>query len=279
MRARNGAVLWFTLMALVVPASATEPRLAQPGAPELSRDSIIGIVVQIQRADYEGDRASLKRLYSDLAPIPQDKKLASRVLYWRGFALWRRALNGFNEGADARELEQDMQQAVREFDDAVARDPEFVDAEAGAVSCLSNLLYLNRKDPARVQELVNKTTPLAKHAEAAAPDNPRLLWVLGPNRWYAPPERGGGQDRAIATYQEGLAAIREHRESISDPIEPAWGEPELLMNLAWSSLNRSTPDLKAAGQYAEAALKLVPYWHYVRDILIPQIRAAQAKAR
>ena len=26
-----------------------------------------------------------------------------------------------------------------------------------------------------------------------------------------------------------------------------------------------------------AALKLVPYWHYVRDILMPQIRAAQAK--
>lgn len=26
------------------------------------------------------------------------------------------------------------------------------------------------------------------------------------------------------------------------------------------------------------APKLVPYWHYVRDILMPQIRAAQAKA-
>jgi hypothetical protein len=51
------------------------------------------------------------------------------------------------------------------------------------------------------------------------------------------------------------------------------------MNLAWSNLNRSTPDLKAAEQYAQAALKLVPYWHYVRDTLMPQILAAQAKAR
>jgi len=57
-----------------------------------------------------------------------------------------------------------------------------------------------------------------------------------------------------------------------------WGEPELLMNLAWSNLNRTTPDLNAAEQYAQAALKLVPYWGYVRDILMPQIRAAQAKA-
>ena len=102
--------------------------------------------------------------------------------------------------------------------------------------------------------------------------------MLGPNQWNTPPERGGGQDKAIATYQKGLDAIREHKESANDPLEPTWGEPELLMSLAWSNLNRTTPDLKAAEQYAQAALKLVPYWHYLRDILMPQIRAAQAKA-
>ena len=50
------------------------------------------------------------------------------------------------------------------------------------------------------------------------------------------------------------------------------------MNLAWSDLNATKPDLAAAEQNARAALKIVPYWHYVRDILIPQIEAAQAKA-
>lgn len=53
------------------------------------------------------------------------------------------------------------------------------------------------------------------------------------------------------------------------------GEPELLMNLAWSDLNKTEPDPDASLQYAQAALKLVPYWHYVRDILLPQIRAAK----
>ena len=120
---------------------------------------------------------------------------------------------------------------------------------------------------------------LLKDAKTAAPDNPRLLWVVGPNQWSTPPERGGGQDKAIATYKKGLDAIREHKESIIDPLEPTWGEPELLMSLAWSNLNRTAPDLEAAEEYAQAALKQVPYWHYVRDILMPQIRTAQAKAR
>src|ERR1700683_4026489 len=64
----------------------------------------------------------------------------------------------------------------------------------------------------------------------------------------------------------------------NDPLQPSWGEPELLMSLAWSNLNRTLPDLNAAEQDAQAALKIVPYWHYVRDILMPHIRAAQAKA-
>ena len=95
-------------------------------------------------------------------------------------------------------------------------------------------------------------------------------------RWSSPPERGGGQDKAIEIYNKGLEVVRDHKRDAVDPLEPSWGEPELLMSLAWSNLNRTTPDLNAAEQYAETALKLVPYWHYVRDILLPQIRAAQA---
>jgi hypothetical protein len=58
----------------------------------------------------------------------------------------------------------------------------------------------------------------------------------------------------------------------ADALDPSWGEPELLMSLAWSQLNRASPDRRAAEEYAKQALALVPHWHYVRDILLPQIR-------
>ena len=77
--------------------------------------------------------------------------------------------------------------------------------------------------------------------------------------------------------EKGLEASRKHKSTASDPLEPSWGEPELLMSLAWANLNRTTPDLNAAEQYARSALQLVPYWHYVRDILMPQILDAKAK--
>jgi len=278
MSARDSRAFLFMLTTFVVSAAATELHPADKIGLERSRDSIIRIVTQIQRADYEGDRPALRRLHDELAPIPEDDKLASRVLYWRGFALWRRAINGFNESPTPTDLEEDLTQAVTDFNDAIARDLAFVEPKIGACSSLGYLMYLNKKDPTRVQELLQQSSPLLKEAMATAPDNPRLLWVLGPIRWSSPPERGGGQDKAIEIYNKGLEVVRDHKRDVVDPLEPSWGEPELLMSLAWSNLNRTAPDLSAAERHAEAALKLVPYWHYVRDILMPQIRAAQAKA-
>lgn len=260
------------LSTLVLSCVALGASAAGPG-----RQPVIKIVTQIQRADYEGDRAALKRLYDELTPFVEDKELASRVRYWRGFALWRRVINGFNESVDPKEQEQDLDQALDEFGKAAASDPAFVDAKVGAESCLGFLIGLHPNDAPRVQELIARGTPLRKEIEAAAPENPRFLWVQGSIQWYVPPERGGGQAKAMETYQKGLEAARKQKGTVTDPLEPSWGEPELLMSLAGANFYRTTPDLNAAEEYARSALALVPYWHYVRDILMPQIRDAKAK--
>jgi hypothetical protein len=277
MSARKRRAFLFVLTTFVLSVAAPELYAADKTSLELSGDSIIHIVTQIQRADYEGDRPALKRLHDDLSPIPKDNKLASQVLYWRGFALWRRAINGFNENPTPKDLEDDLTRAVADFKDAIARDPASVEPKIGAGSALGYLMYLHKNDPIRIQGLLQQSSPLLKEAMTTAPDNPRLLWVLGPIRWSSPPDRGGGQDKAFDGYNKGLEAIRSQKRDVSDPLEPSWGEPELLMSLAWSNLNRTKPDLNAAEQDAQAALKMVPYWHYVRDILMPQIRAAQSR--
>ena len=64
-----------------------------------------------------------------------------------------------------------------------------------------------------------------------------------------------------------------------DALEPSWGKPELMMSLAYSYLSTKPGDVNAAERYAREALQIVPHWHYVRDILLPQIRAAKAKAQ
>jgi tetratricopeptide (TPR) repeat protein len=236
------------------------------------------IVAQIQHADYAGDRAAMQKGYDDLKPFVQNKELASRIRYWRGFAQWRRAINGTNDSVDPKELEEDLKTALEEFKIAIEKNPTFVDAKIGMISCLGYLAFMNRKDQAHAKELVGQILPLAKEAIDVAPDNPRLIWVRGPILWNTPPERGGGQDKAIENYQRGLDVCSKIKPS-DDPLEPSWGKPELLMNLAYCYLNAHQPDVNAAERNARAALEIVPYWHYVRDMLLPQILAAKAKAQ
>jgi len=243
-----------------------------------SREKVAGIVAQIQRADYEGDRETLKKCYEELTPFLDNKELASRIRYWRGFDLWRSAINGFNDSVDPKELERLLMQAVDEFKEALARDPAFLDAKVGMISSLGYVAYIHRKEPESTNPFITQVYSLVDDVKAAARDNPRFIWVLGPILFCTPVERGGGIDKVMENYQRGLA-ICAKLKAPDDPLEPSWGKPELLMNLANAQMTKNPPDLESAERNARAALEIVPYWHYTRDILLPQILAAKNKAK
>jgi hypothetical protein len=255
---------------------AVSPALG--GMDEKSRDAV-ETVARVRAADYAGDRKELKRLYVELASYAANEKIASRVAYWRGFALWRRALNGFNEAVDSKELGQDLDQAVAEFNKALTNDPDFADAKIGKCSCLYNLMFLNVTSQARIRELLKQAAPLMKELQLTASDNPRYLWVVGANQFYMAKGDAEAQKKAEQTYQRGLKMARDKTNQTADTLEPCWGEPELMINLAWLHLHSKVPDPNKAEEYARAALKLVPSWHFVRDILLPQILKAKAKGQ
>ena len=237
------------------------------------------LVGDVQRADYAGDREGLQRLYGKLA-VYEAEEVKSRVQYWRGFALWRRAINGFNDHVDSQELRDDLVRALGEFEASAKTEPGFVESKIGALSCIGLLSFAtNEKDPERIQSLLERGKALRNDIERIDRDNPRFLWVIGANYWYIPIEQGGGQDKAMEIYQNGLKSFNRRKTVVNDPLDPSWGEPELLMNLAWSNLHRTSPNLDAAEQYAQQALGLVPEWHYVRDILVPQIEDSKTNTK
>ena len=263
------------LLAVVLLASLG---IAPTMSSEDAREKAGRIAAQILRADYEGDQAAMQRGYDDLAPFVQDQKLASRIRYWRGFAQWRRAINGFNDKVDPKELERQLNIALDEFKAALEQDPKFVDAKVGTISCLGFLFFVHREDETHRKERRERILALLKEADEIAPDNPRLIWVHGPIYWNTPVEQGGGQEKMIHTFEKALENYSKIKPS-EDPLEPSWGKPELLMSLAYAHMNKKTADPNAAEPYARNALEIIPYWHYVRDILLPQIVAAKAKAQ
>ncbi|HSS44085.1 MAG TPA: hypothetical protein VLO07_01995, partial [Thermoanaerobaculia bacterium] len=174
------AVMWLCLGAAI---AVDQGKKGAQTAAEDEKPAMEKIVVQIQKADYEDDRKALASLAGELTPYTENGPLASRARYWRGFAMWRRALNGFNDNVDPKELEKDLTDAVSEFT-AAAKDPGFADAKVGASSCLFTLSYLSRNDAERRKAYITQGIHMmgemlwsAAIFGRPAQDNPRFLWV------------------------------------------------------------------------------------------------------
>ena len=102
------------------------------------------------------------------------------------------------------------------------------------------------------------------------PNNPRVLWIQAVPYLVLPAARGGNIDRAIELYRKMIENSR--------PLQPRspfpdWGRAEASMSLANAYLAKASPDVDEATVEAKEALRLQPEWHYVRDILMPQIDA------
>jgi hypothetical protein len=111
-------------------------------------------------------------------------------------------------------------------------------------------------------------------------ENPRALWILGGLKAWAPPPHGGDTARAMALYQQGLAAAR--REALQAEARPAWapawGAPELLMSLGYLHAHATPPNRELAQAYLDGALAAVPHWRYVAEVLRPQVEGMATPA-
>ena len=251
---------------------------SQPGTPSATERRLGDLVAAVRSADYRGDRTALARLDAELGRLP-DGELSEYRDYWRGFALWRRAMNGFNETPTPDDLEKDLRAAVARFQAALQKHPDWMEARLAQVGCWGNLVFLAGNDAEKRKAVLSDAGPTFKFVMANAGDNPRALWIRGGMEFAAPPPVGGDFAKAAATLQHGVAcAWREAESSGAPPWVPAWGGPENLMNLAYMYSHAPAPDRELALAYASGALVAVPEWHYVRDVLMPQIEALPAES-
>jgi tetratricopeptide (TPR) repeat protein len=259
------------LAALPAPAGAASKGGGDPAAKQVAES-----MRRILRADYEADQATLKREFDALKKQVDSPEVGAEARYWRGFARWRAGINGWNDGMSPTEIAEHTAAAADEFAKAIERDPTFADARAAMAICRATLLFSAQPEPADKMDRLRESSSQLKRALDESPENPRTLWLVGGTYFWTPPEQGGSVDKAVSIYEKGLAAARRAPAADAAPLRPTWGEPELLMSLAYARLKQPTPDLDAAEKYAREALARVPYWHYVRDILMKQIDAARA---
>ncbi len=236
---------------------------------------LVRLKAEVMTADYRADRPALLRLRDELLPLAGSPGIGYLAHYWSGYASWRIAINGVNQKMSAADLEAHLRQAVAELEASIGDKADFADAYAAEASITGWMAAFHQDDAAAMHALIGQSRRLLARAKELAPDNPRVLWVVGGVFLFAPVEHGGSVERAIEVYRR-MAELADRPRRESSPL-PDWGQPEALMSLAYAHLHQSPPNLESAVEEARAALRLQPDWSYVRDILLPQIEAERAR--
>lgn len=252
---------------LLLAAAGGSPALASSDEARLRQ-----AVGAITAADFRGERARLRELASGLEQVKKGQLAAYRE-YWRGFALWRSAINGANATPAPSDVRSDLEGAIEAFRAAERLAPDWIEPKIGLLFSWTGLAYV----PGGVGAAVSAEEFVAVRSlvRDKAQDNPRALWFFGGALLFAPKDRGGDPARAAETYRRGVAAARSEALARAETPAwiPAWGAAENLMSLAYLYSHAEPVDRTLARAYADGALAVAPDWHYVRDILTPLIEA------
>ena len=274
MRRLGGPLVAAAAVLLATAASgsyAGEPEA--PASPRLegAESQLVAAKARLMSADYRSDLADLGRLREEVLRLTGDPQIGYLAHYWAGFASWRLAINGASADMGPGDLKAHLERAALDFAAAARLRDSFADAYAAGSMVHGWLVRFYASDPDAARQHFSTAMQLSARAKALAPTNPRVLWMEGGEYLFLPPARGGNPQRAIEVYRQMVAAS-ETIAATGSPL-PDWGKPEALMSLAYAHLNQAPPDLGAASAEAHEALRLVPDWHYVRDILLPMIEA------
>ena len=162
--------------------------------------------------------------------------------YWRGFALWRRVLNGFNETADAGRSRRGR-----------SRRPWRASRRRSRCTRTGSRRSSRWSDSGETRSTSPETTPTSATRSWRRPvprsssswrnagDNPRALWIRGGMEGWAPPPVGGDLAKASATLRYGVDVRTARGDGASESARrgcPRGEVPENLMNLAYLHLAR-----------------------------------------
>jgi hypothetical protein len=124
------------------------------------------------------------------------------------------------EGTDARD------QLIDQAETALKKVEE-LGGDEGEIAVLKARIYQARLsvDPAsRSMVYGPKTMMLLAQTRAKAPQNPRVLFLLGQTLYFTPEGLGGGKEKALPLIRQAVQIFRE--TDTSNTLDPRWGQDE-----------------------------------------------------
>lgn len=180
----------------------------------------------------------------------------------------------FQYGQDA-ERERTVDSAVETLEERLAdMKKKSADPYILLAALYNNLIDIHKEDTETLLDLVSIRDGYMKKAWRLDKKNPRYFLVKGQSLYYTPTEFGGGLLVAKKEFEKGLTLFPDEQV---ETINPDWGRSDLLSWLGY--IAEEQEDLSLAISYYEKLLTYEPEYKYVRDNILPKLKAKHAKSK
>ena len=184
--------------------------------------------------------------------------------YWRGTAEFHRLLFLLGEPATITNRQASataLESAVTALQRAIQLDPSNGESHA-LLSTVSGLSIA--ANPARGLWLGKRVLDQEKLARKLNPDNPRVLYLAGMNRYYGPALLGG-KDEGLKLLLAAEKLFEAEDGQPGEAVEPRWGRSTCLVFIGktYDALGKPAE----AEEYLRKALKLNPQDKLAREEL------------
>jgi hypothetical protein len=237
-----------------------------------SKGTLIAVRTRAYDANFHNDQAGLKAALAELKPLQAGAQVGALARYYSAWTNWALSASQVQAGetagaiASAEAAETDIRAALKEKDD--------VEFHTMLVNALVVQAVLDNR---RFATLLPEMGAERKRALELGPANPRAVLMDAGILFNTPAERGGGQDKGIARWQEALRLLEEEsRRPPADPLQPDWG---LALAHGWVSnvyLTMTPPRVEDAKRSAARALELRPDFWYVTNVIVPRLAGKSA---
>jgi Flp pilus assembly protein TadD len=226
---------------------------------------LAAIATEIERANFRGDETSLeacRRLLSDAvaAERADGAALYRYTLAYVDYRLATLARRG------SKEAERYLSEAEKELERLLEARPDDAEAQAlyGTVNgnLITGMWSGMRRGP--------RAGAAYERARALAPENPRVVMQEGVSRLFRPKFAGGGVDQARRDLTRALELFAKEPP---DSPWPNWGGVEIYAWLGYTAMKEG--DDAAAREYLEKALSLEPEYAWVKESLLPELKARE----